>query len=75
MKIIQYLFYHRVYKAWDFGIYSQTPGSLIIDDYISVENGLGLFPMVVGPGAVRHAWANKFVEVNLLFLPKINHSL
>ena len=52
-----------MYKAWDYGIYSQTGGSLVIDDYISIENVLGIFPFVYGPSATSHKWADKFVQV------------
>ena len=56
-----------VYKAFDFGIYHQTFAGLIIKDYISIENGVGIFPMIIGPPSLSHQYADKPIQVSAHF--------
>uniref|UniRef100_H3AJV9 Uncharacterized protein n=1 Tax=Latimeria chalumnae TaxID=7897 RepID=H3AJV9_LATCH len=52
-----------VWKCWDFGIYSQTPGSLIISNVTLVNNGMGIFTIVYSPPATSHQISDKSVLV------------
>lgn len=48
-----------VHKAYDFGIYVQCSASIEINDVLLVDNGVGVFPFVIGPGILSHVVANK----------------
>ena len=52
-----------VYKNHDFGIYSQIESPFHVSNITSVDNNLGLFPMVIKPPAVSHEAADKYVKV------------
>ena len=52
-----------VYKNYDFGIYSQIESPFHVSNITSVDNNLGLFPMVIKPHAVTHEAADKYVKV------------
>uniref|UniRef100_H3AJW0 Uncharacterized protein n=1 Tax=Latimeria chalumnae TaxID=7897 RepID=H3AJW0_LATCH len=56
-----------VWKCWDFGIYSQTPGSLIISNVTLVNNGMGIFTIVYSPPATSHQISDKSVLVKVSF--------
>ena len=53
-----------VYKAFDYGLYYQSESNLEVIDFTSIDNNLGLFPMVVKPAALGHAFADKWVHVS-----------
>uniref|UniRef100_H3AJV8 Uncharacterized protein n=1 Tax=Latimeria chalumnae TaxID=7897 RepID=H3AJV8_LATCH len=64
-----------VWKCWDFGIYSQTPGSLIISNVTLVNNGMGIFTIVYSPPATSHQISDKSVlvkNVRLLLMANSN---
>ena len=52
-----------VYKNHDFGVYSQIESSFHVSNITSVDNNLGLFPMVIKPPALSHEAADKYVKV------------
>ncbi|KAK0070514.1 fibrocystin-L [Biomphalaria pfeifferi] len=53
-----------LWKNFDFGFYQNNIANVIYTKNILVENGVGIFPMVVGPNQVTHKSEDKFVEVN-----------
>lgn len=52
-----------VWKNADWGLFIDNLASQIVTNLLSVENGVGYFPFVVGPSAVSHTLADKTVEV------------
>ncbi|CAL1525942.1 unnamed protein product [Lymnaea stagnalis] len=52
-----------LWKNMDFGFYFNNNGSVIFKNNVLVENGVGIFPMLVGPSAVKHAYTDKYVEI------------
>ncbi|XP_048254422.1 fibrocystin-L-like isoform X3 [Haliotis rufescens] len=58
-----------LWRNYDYGIYYNQAASLKAKFIISIENGIGIFPMVVGPSALSHQTSDKFVEVtNSMFV-------
>ncbi|CAL1525941.1 unnamed protein product, partial [Lymnaea stagnalis] len=53
-----------VWKNFDYGFYYNNRPSLVIKNSILIENGIGIFPMLVGPNAVNHEYTDKYVVVN-----------
>ncbi|XP_046549966.1 LOW QUALITY PROTEIN: fibrocystin-L-like [Haliotis rubra] len=53
-----------LWRNYDYGIYYNQVASLKARFITSIENGIGIFPMVVGPGALSHQTSDKFVEVS-----------
>ncbi|XP_048254094.1 fibrocystin-L-like [Haliotis rufescens] len=51
------------WKNVDFGFYYNNPASFLGESLVSVENGVGVFPFVVGPGSVAHQTSDKYVTV------------
>ena len=52
------------YKSWDSGIYFQAEkASLEVIGYISIDNTIGLFPMVLRPTSISRQFQNKFIHV------------
>lgn len=51
------------YKSYDYGMYYQGTSSLEVIGYTSLDNNVGLFPMVLGPSVVSHQFADKYVHV------------
>ncbi|XP_041373046.1 fibrocystin-L-like isoform X2 [Gigantopelta aegis] len=61
-----------VWKNLDWGLYINNGPSVEIEDIVSVENGVGVFTMVVGPGALSHDISqDKYVKLrNSTFVGK-----
>ena len=53
-----------VYRTYDFGIYVQTSANVKVVNYLSIDNQLGLFPMVIQPPSASHLYADKWFEVD-----------
>ncbi|XP_067676837.1 fibrocystin-L-like isoform X2 [Haliotis asinina] len=53
-----------LWRNYDYGLYYNQVASLKARFITSIENGIGIFPMVVGPGALSHQTSDKFVEVS-----------
>ncbi|GFS10808.1 polycystic kidney and hepatic disease-like 1 [Elysia marginata] len=53
-----------VWKNYDFGFYFNNEANVIIKNNWIIENGVGIFPMVIGPGPVSHAYEDKYCEIN-----------
>ncbi|KAH9519161.1 Fibrocystin-L, partial [Bulinus truncatus] len=53
-----------LWKNFDFGIYYNHYPSLVIKNNILIENGVGIFPMIIGPSSAEHKYENKFVDIN-----------
>ena len=52
------------YKSWDSGLYYQAEqASLEVIGYTSIDNTIGLFPMVLGPSSISRQFENKFIHV------------
>ncbi|CAL8298854.1 unnamed protein product [Lota lota] len=52
-----------VWKSYDYGIYFQTPASVIVAEVTLADNGLGLMPLVYLPPSLSHAYADKTISV------------
>ncbi len=52
-----------VYKTYDFGVFYEAEASLEVSGIVSYDNQIGLFPMVIKPGASQHQFANKYITV------------
>lgn len=50
-------------KAWFFGVYVQVPCNVEFDNLILVDNTVGIFPMIIKPNAVTHAFENKYAKL------------
>lgn len=50
-------------KCSDFGIYYQNSDSVIIEDVVVADNQMGIFPMVVTPASLGHAYADKTITL------------
>ncbi|KAL5019598.1 hypothetical protein ScPMuIL_002490 [Solemya velum] len=48
-----------IWKCLDYGIYYNAQPSGFVTGVKLVENGVGIFPMIIGPKAVSHETANK----------------
>lgn len=48
-----------IHKAWDFGIYFQVTPNVIVSDSLLVDNGLGIYSMVLKPAAMTHIKEDK----------------
>jgi hypothetical protein len=53
-----------VYRNYDFGFYAQSQAALKIYNLISIDNGLGLFTLTLGPPSRNHEFKDKYVEVH-----------
>ena len=54
-----------VWKAWDFGVYVQTMSNMIVSGLVSIDNNLGLYPMILGPSATSHQFQAKTFDVKV----------
>ena len=54
---------YMTWRNFDYGIFLYGEPSVIIDNVISVENTVGMFPNVWGPHALSHPTADKYVIV------------
>ena len=54
----------KVWKAYDFGIYSQTPFTTKVTNFISVDNSVGVLVLVYGPSATSHEYASKYTYIS-----------
>ncbi len=54
----------RVYKAFDYGVYAQTGSGVTLTDFVSLDNGVGLYPMIIGPRGRKHQYADKPIVVS-----------
>ncbi|GFN92106.1 fibrocystin-l [Plakobranchus ocellatus] len=60
-----------LWKNFDFGIYYNNKPSVILKNNWFIENGIGIFPMVIGPSATFHDYADKYCEIkNNIFVGK-----
>ncbi|XP_012942613.1 fibrocystin-L [Aplysia californica] len=60
-----------LWKNLDFGIYYNSVPSAVFKNNIFVENGVGIFPFVMGPASLSHAYQDKYSEVsNNIFIGK-----
>ncbi|XP_064635838.1 fibrocystin-L-like [Lineus longissimus] len=53
----------RIWRAFDFGIYSQTASSMLINDVTMSDNGVGIYNYVYGPASKSHICEEKTVTV------------
>ncbi|GFN92112.1 fibrocystin-l [Plakobranchus ocellatus] len=53
-----------LWKNFDFGIYYNNEPSVVLKNNRLIENGIGIFPMVIGPSATGHAYADKYCEID-----------
>ncbi|XP_033759106.1 fibrocystin-L-like [Pecten maximus] len=53
-----------IYRCFDYGVYLNQPASLIISDLISVDNGVGVFPIIYGPSATRHEYGDRSFKIS-----------
>ncbi|KAK3107254.1 hypothetical protein FSP39_010348 [Pinctada imbricata] len=52
------------WKNWDFGVYYQHQNSFTLVNYTSIDNGVGVFSLVIGPDPVSHEYdASKQVDI------------
>ena len=54
---------YAVWRAFDYGVYFQVVSSVVVSGLTSIDNMLGVFPMVIGPSASSHAHADKFARI------------
>ena len=60
-----------MWKNLDFGIYYQAGASTVIKNNILVENGVGVFPFIVGPASLGHGFDDKYADItNNIFVGK-----
>ena len=52
-----------VYKSFSYGFYSNCICSIVIQNSKFVDNGMSIFPYIMGPGAQGHAFKRKFLKV------------
>ena len=53
-----------IYHTFDFGVYVQTEASVHVMNYLSIDNQLGVYPMVIKPSATAHQYANKYFKIS-----------
>jgi hypothetical protein len=53
-----------IYRTFDFGLYVQTVASVKVMNYLSIDNQLGLFPMIIEPSATGHLREDKVFEIS-----------
>jgi hypothetical protein len=53
----------KIWKAFDYGIYSQTKSSIVVSDVTVSDSGVGIFNYVFGPGSTSHICEVKTVTV------------
>uniref|UniRef100_UPI0037E8D1AF fibrocystin-L-like n=1 Tax=Semicossyphus pulcher TaxID=241346 RepID=UPI0037E8D1AF len=51
-----------LWRCFDYGIYYQTPSSVIVSNVTLVDNGMGVMPMIYGPPSLSHKFADKFTH-------------
>jgi hypothetical protein len=60
-----------IYKAWSYGIYTQSPCGVEIKDSTFVDNTVSVFAMVLFPDPLGHKFLTKLVNIlNSLFVGK-----
>jgi hypothetical protein len=52
-----------IWRCSDYGVYYNTGPSAVLTDLVLIENGVGVFPMIVGPGSVSHTLHNKTARI------------
>ncbi|XP_065804470.1 fibrocystin-L [Labrus bergylta] len=58
-----------IWRSFDYGIYYQTPSSVIVSNATMVDNGMSIMPITYGPPSLSHKFADKFASVkNSLFV-------
>ncbi|XP_064635071.1 fibrocystin-L-like [Lineus longissimus] len=53
----------RIWRAFDYGIYSQTESSILMNDLTMADNGVGIWNYVIGPASLTHICEDKTVTV------------
>ena len=53
----------QIYRAYSYGIYTQTDCSIEINNCVLVDNSIGIFTMILRPDPVAHQFANKFTTI------------
>ncbi|KAK3716577.1 hypothetical protein RRG08_039372 [Elysia crispata] len=53
-----------LWKNYDFGIYYNNEKNAIFKNNWLIENGVGIFPMVIGPSPNDHTYEDKYCEIN-----------
>ncbi|XP_058475058.1 PKHD1 like 1, tandem duplicate 1 [Solea solea] len=52
-----------IWRSFDYGVYIQSPSSIVIDSMTLVDNGMSIFPIIYGPPSLTHMFADKSVEI------------
>jgi hypothetical protein len=52
-----------VYKAWNYGFYSQITCNLRFRNMRFYDNNLSVFSVVLGPNLVQHEFANRYIDI------------
>ncbi|KAM9385916.1 fibrocystin-L-like isoform 2-T2 [Pholidichthys leucotaenia] len=52
-----------IWRNFDYGIYFQTFMNVMVSKVTLVDNGMGIMPLIYGPPAVSHAFADKIVQI------------
>ena len=56
-----------LWKNYDFGIYYNNEKNVIFKNNWLIENGVGIFPMVIGPSPNDHTYEVRFSTPTVLF--------
>lgn len=52
-----------IWKSFDHGIYFQVTMDIVISNVTLVDNGVGVMPLIFGPPALSHMFADKSVHI------------
>ena len=53
----------RTWRNYDWGIFTMIAGSLQVQDHISIDDTIGLYPFIYRPPSASHQYENKYVQV------------
>uniref|UniRef100_A0A8C4N325 Polycystic kidney and hepatic disease 1 (autosomal recessive)-like 1 n=1 Tax=Eptatretus burgeri TaxID=7764 RepID=A0A8C4N325_EPTBU len=52
-----------LWRCWDYGIYLQVPGSVMLSNVSLIDNGMAIMTIVYGPPAISHHHSSKEVSI------------